>query len=134
MDETLRLEFAYRYPFSKAAKEVVAAQPNQIARKYLDRAKEHVDQAVNSGLAYTDVRLSYSKLDYVMTYFYSRMMLSALKDKNLIRVYARAEGARSAEAASASGIEGMVKVFAELGFEVGRRFGSDEERGAGDKV
>lgn len=127
MDESARLEFAYRYPFSKAAKEVVAGQANQIARKYLDRAKDHMDQAVNKGLSYTEVRLSYSKLDYVMTYLYSRMMLSALKDRNLIRAYARAEGARSAEAANVSGMEEVVKVFGELGFEVGRRFGSGKK-------
>lgn len=131
MDESARLDFAYRYPFSRAAKEVVAAQPNQIARKYLDRAKEHVDQAVNGGLHYTDVRISYSKLDYVMTYLYSRMMISALKDRSLVRAYTRAEGRRSAEAAGAIGVGEVLKVFSELGLEVGRRFGS--ERGDGEE-
>jgi hypothetical protein len=124
MDESARLEFAYRYPFSKAAKEVVAAQGNQIARKYLDRAKEHIDQAVNKGLVYTDLRLSYSKLDYVMTYLYSRMVLSALKDRNLIRFYTRAEGARSADAAESLGIDEVMRVCGELGLQLGRRFGS----------
>jgi hypothetical protein len=128
VEDSSRLEFAYRYPFSKAAKEIVAAQPNEIARKYLDRAKEHVDQAVNKGLAYTEVRLSYSKLDYVMTYLYSRMMLSALKDKNLIRAYSRAEGSRSADAASSSGVDELVRLSGELGMEFGKRFGSGKSQ------
>jgi hypothetical protein len=126
MDDSTRLEFAYRYPFSKAAKEIVAAQPNQIARKYLDRAGGHIDQAVNKGIAYTELRLSYSKLDYVMTYLYSRMMLSALKGRSLIQAYARAEGARTAEAASAAGVEEVIRVFGDIGLEVGRRFGSSK--------
>jgi hypothetical protein len=127
MDDTVQLEFAYRYPFSKAAKELVAAQGNQIARKYLDRAKEHIDEAVNKGLTYTPVRLSYSKIDYVMTYLYSRMMLSALKDKNLIRSYSRAEGKRSAEAASKSGTDEVMKACKEINLELGRRFGRGQE-------
>ena len=129
MDEGARLEFAYRYPFSKAAREVVAAQPNEVARKYLDRARDHIDEAVNRGLAYTEVRLSYPKLDYVMTYLYSRMVLSALKDRNLIRAYARAEGARSAEAAGALGIDELMRACGELGLEIGRRFGSEGNGG-----
>jgi len=126
MDES-RLEFAYRYPFSKAAKEVVAAQPNQIVRKYLERAVAHIDQAVNKGIAYTELRLSYSKLDYVMTYLYSRMVLSALRDRSLISAYARAEGSRAADAAKSTGVDEVVRVFAELGLEVGRRFGSGKD-------
>jgi hypothetical protein len=129
MDENARLDMAYRYPFSKAAKEVVATQPNQVVRKYLDRAKEHIDQAVNTGLTYTDVRLSFSKLDYVMTYLYSRMVLSALKDKNLIRTYAKAEGARSAEAADSKGVDELIRVSNELDLAIGRRFGSKADAG-----
>jgi hypothetical protein len=129
VEESAKLEFAYRYPFSRAAKEVVASQQNQIDRKYLGRAKEHIDQAVNKGLTYTDMRLSYSKLDYVMTYLYSRMTLSALKDRNLIRAYARAEGARSADAADLLGIDEIMKVCGELGMQIGRRFGSDDNGG-----
>jgi hypothetical protein len=124
MDESARLEFAYRYPFSGAAREIVSAQGNQIARKYLDRAKEHIDEAVNKGLAYTAVRLSYSKLDYVMTYLYSRMMLSAIKDRNLIRAYSRAEGKRSADTACKFGTDEVMSVCRELSLELGRRFGS----------
>ncbi len=130
MDEGARLEFAYRYPFSGEARELVAAQPNQISGKYLDRARDHLDQAVNGGIAYTELRLSYSKLDYVMTYLYSRMMLSALKDRNLIRAYARAEGARSAEAAEAAGVDETIRVCREMGMEVARRFGSGKGKGA----
>jgi hypothetical protein len=127
MDESVRLEFAYRYPFSKAAKEVVAAQPNQISVKYLDRAKDHMAVAVNEGLAYERTNYGPQKLSYVMTYLYSRMMLSAMKDRNLIRAYARAEGARSAQAATAQGMDEVMKVFAELGLDVGRRFGAERK-------
>lgn len=126
MDESAKLDFAYRYPFSRAAKEVVAAQANQVSRKYLDRAKGHIDEAVNKGLSYSEVRLSYSKLDYVMTYLYSRMMLSAMKDRNLIRAYARAEGARAADAADSLGIDEVMRVSGELDLGVGRRFGSEK--------
>ena len=131
MDSATALEFAYKYPFSKAAKEVVAAQPNQIARKYLDRARDHIDKAVNDGLSYTELRLSYSKLDYVMTYLYSRMMLSALKDRNLVRMYARAEGRRSADAAKAAGADEMIMLYKDLGIEVSRRFGQQKKRDEG---
>ncbi len=127
MEESARLEFAYRYPFSRAAKEVVAAQPNQIDRKYLNRARDQIDEAVNKGLSYEKTALSYSKLQYVMTYLYSRMVLSALKDRNLIRAYARAEGARSAKAADSVGVDEMLRVCGEMGLQIGRRLGPEED-------
>lgn len=127
MDGAGRLEFAYKYPFSSAAKEVVAGQGNNISQRYLEMSKRHIETAISEGLRYIDARLSYVRSDYVMTYLYARMLLSAIRDPTMIKSYANAEAERSVEAAYSADVAELLALCADMGFSVSPRF--DPERG-----
>jgi hypothetical protein len=124
MEGETDLDAAYRYPFSAPAKKIVASQPNEISMKYLEMGKRHVETAINEGLEYKPTKLSYAKLDYLMAYLYSRMIVSAVRDILLIRAYAVAEAERSVEAAYKSSKEEVVRFADWLGLGISARFGS----------
>jgi hypothetical protein len=113
-----RLDIAYMYPFSSEAKLIVAEQPNAISARYLAMSRDHVEAALSSGLRYVPARLTYVKMDYVMTYLYSRMLVSALNSTGMARAYARAEARRSADAAFSQQGGGPIRLGKELGLEV----------------
>lgn len=111
------LDFAYRYPFSSEAKEIVSVHADRIDPKYLEMAGRHIDNATGIGIDYTEISMASVKTDYVMTYLYSRMLLSALKRADLIKLYATAEAKRCAGAMN-SNSDDMVKVAGELGIRL----------------
>ena len=90
MDDDL-LDFAYKYPFSKEGKELVGKQRNEISVKHLESGSRHLENAFNKGLEYSRINIGSVKLDYLMAYLYSRMLLSAVRRKDLIMEYAMAE-------------------------------------------
>ena len=116
------LDFAYKYPFSSEAKELVGRQRNEISVKYLESCSRHLENALNKRLGYSRVSIGSAKLDYLMAYLYSRMVLSAARRKDIIAEYAAAEAARSADAMLASEKEDMLKVAAELGLGISCAF------------
>jgi len=121
MDDDL-LDFAYKYPFSSEAKELVGRQRNEISMKYLESGSGHLESALNSGLDYSRINIGSVKLDYLMAYLYSRMMLSAVRRKDLIMSYAAAEAERSTDAMLESESEDMLKIAAQLGLGVNGAF------------
>lgn len=123
-----RLNFAYKYPFSNEAKEIVQGQPNEISMKYLELSGRHVEVATNNGLQYSDIRLNSVKLDYVMAYLYSRMVLSAAKRQDLIRLYALAEAARSGESLQLAGNDELIAVAAQLDIRITGTFDNRKDR------
>lgn len=126
MDIGSDLDFAYKYPFSSIAKQVVlehAGTNSSISLKYLDKAVGQIETAINSGLEYREIRMSSSKIDYLMAYLYSRMILSAIKDIRIIRAYANAEAARAVDAAYESNDQELIVLSKELGLEITPRFG-----------
>ncbi len=129
MDDSI-LDFAYKYPFSKEAKELVGKQRNEVSRKYLESGSRHLENAFGGGgLEYSRISIGSVKLDYLMAYLYSRMLLSAVKRKDLIMEYAMAEAGRSADAMLASDNEDMLRMAAELGIAINGAFnmnGSDQ--------
>ena len=112
------LDFAYRYPFSGAAKRIVERQRSVIESKYIDRAEKHIKEARGTGLHYMDVSLDYLKLDYVMTYLYARMLLGAMGDRHASIEYATAESNRSAEALGMANDTQIAEVAAETGLSI----------------
>ncbi len=121
------MDFAYRYPFSAAAKRIVEQQRSAIEIKYIDRAEKHIEAARSGKLHYIDVSLDYLKLDYVMTYLYARMILSAMGDRNASLEYSIAESKRSAEALGTANDAQVAAVAAEIGLEIKKsKIGMDE--------
>jgi hypothetical protein len=94
------LAFAYRYPFSSAAKEVIAElRLGGVDFAYLGFAKVHLEEAMKLG------RVPYNRTNgeaimrvYLLTYLYSRMLASATGRISVIEGFARAEARRSADA------------------------------------
>lgn len=116
MDE---LEFAYRYPFSQAAKALVEARAGtSVDPRYLDRAAEHLKDAVEHGFPYTRTSLKDVKYDYLVLYPYSRMLASALRNLQIISAYAAAEAERSAEALYYADDTELLRVSEELGLSL----------------
>ncbi len=117
-----KLDFAYRYPFSSEAKEIVQEQPNEISFKYLDMAGRHIGNAIAKDVDFAEISIVSVKLDYLMTYLYSRMILSALKRPDLIRLYAMAEAGRSSRALMSDNAD-IIKVASHVGVRLTGTFG-----------
>jgi hypothetical protein len=118
------LDFAYRYPFSDEAKRIVEKQEDRINIKYLDMAAKHIDNALAGNLAYKEIKMDSIRLDYVMAYLYSRLLLSAVKRRDIIKSYALAEARRSAEILPVSDDSEIKRIAAELGIEMNSSFDS----------
>lgn len=115
MEELKRSNFAYKYPFSNAAKMLVLTANNEISERYLRSSIEHIKSAVKEGLRFRDARISYIKTEYVLTYVHTRMLLSAIGSTILIERYARAEAIRSAEAFGNADVEEQIAIASEIG-------------------
>lgn len=114
------LDFAYRYPFSKEAKEQISGMGlSTLDYNYLVSSKRHIETALDKGLEFTKISIDSVKRDYLITYAYSRMLLSALKNKDMIKRYAAAEAARSGSASLLyqSGDGEFPKISEELGLK-----------------
>jgi hypothetical protein len=110
------LDFAYKYPFSDEAKAFIAEMgEHKLDYRYLEAGKKHIDDAMNGRLQYRATGLTSTKTDYLITYLYSRMLLSAVKSRQLIGQYCAAEAARSSNALSGSDIKEIEAVVKELG-------------------
>ncbi len=93
------LDFAYRYPFSEEAKSIINEMALQkVDQVHLAQAKEHVNTLLNlRNHTFTYTESSYIKKDYILTYLYSRMLVSAAYDMWVIDRFAEAEAKRSAD-------------------------------------
>ncbi len=128
MDEKERLEFAYKYPFSNAAKELMEKlQTDRIELKYLDMGKMHIEEAMNDKLEYKSTTIDYAKTDYLFTYLYSRMLLSATKNMLAIRKYAIAEAKRCAKALSKADNSDIIELAKQLGVNIAVRFSTSKQ-------
>jgi hypothetical protein len=128
MDPKATLDFAYKYPFSKEAKEVVHNQADAISMKYLEMGGKHLENATSNSLDYTDISIGSVKLDYVMTYLYSRMLLSAIKRPDLIKLYAIAEAKRASNALINSQNEEIIDIATQLGLKITGTFGRRKDK------
>ncbi len=128
MDSGSALDFAYKYPFSKEAKEIVQRQGNEINGKYLMMGGKQIEGFIDKALDYSDISINSVKLDYVMTYLYSRMLLSTLRRPDLIKIYAIAVAGRSAQALERSENAELIRLASELGMNVTGTFNNGKSR------
>ncbi len=123
MVDSARLDYSYRYPFSDEARELAASTQHMMEIKYIAMAGKHLREALSGRLPFSEIGVSSVKLDYVIGYAYSRMLVSALRRADIIRKYAEAEAGRSAEALSRSDDpDCIVGMAARLGVNMGIAF------------
>jgi hypothetical protein len=126
--DSASLDFAYKYPFSNQAKEIVNSQAEQISLKYLDMAARRIENANEKTLQYNDISIGSIKVDYVMTYLYSRMLLSAAKRPDLIRTYALAESSRSSQALLMADVDEIAALSLQLGIKITGTFDKRKDK------
>ena len=117
MDEKEKLDFAYRYPFSDEAKEIVkGVSPDNGRQGYLDIASAMIKGALDkNGIEYRNV--SYGKLENIVGYAYSRLLISAIGDAYMIDTYARAVAKRSISAMTEDSAANIARMVSELGLK-----------------
>ena len=81
VDEKL-LDFSYKYPFSKEAKELIGSFNARFEDKYLAEGKIRLEEALNSGsIKFIRTNLGSVKKAYLFSYVYARMLASALNTR-----------------------------------------------------
>ncbi len=108
------MDFAYRYPFSKKAKDIISEiRPQPDDPKYLRLAKARIEEALSKGrIAYQSIQ--YGQLDDIISYAYARILVSALP-LYLIGKYVEAEALRSLSAMTTESDSNVAELSRELG-------------------
>lgn len=113
------IDFAYKYPFSDEAKSVIdKLQITKVEQKYLNASRSHIEAAIEDGINYKSTSMHDAKVDYLITYAYSKMLLSAVRNVQLINRYAIAEAKRSEQALAESEPGEITRLAKELGINV----------------
>ena len=114
--EAEKLEFSYKYPFSKAAMEIIGSASSKIEEKYLRLGKLRLEEDLSRRRPeFTTVKLNEIKRSIVVSYVYSRMLASALSDRYLLNVYINAESNRVRSALSSEETNNVMELSKELG-------------------
>ena len=130
------LDEAYRVPYSEAAKGIIASLSlNRVEQVYLDRARDHlveISKLFQNGhmrrrMQFTTTNMDSIKLDYLKTYAYCRMLLSALRDFELIEYFSEAESYRSAAAVQSMPADILLRIMESMNLNVvpGQARGAD---------
>ncbi len=113
-----QLDFAYRYPFSDEAKEIIKNLDfKTVEQMHLITGKARLEEAFENGkIEYHES--NYGKLDFVIGYAYARMLVSSLKNISLIMKYANAEAKRASDALEKDTEVNILRISKELGIDV----------------
>lgn len=117
-----KLDFAYKYPFSQEAKEVVGEQnATSVDRNYLQEGISQIFGAQKTGRIVHERTRSITevKLRYIMGYVYARMLVSAIGDTYSIARFASAEADAAAEFLALN-VDDMVRIGNEFGLGIKR--------------
>lgn len=117
-----KLDFAYKYPFSKEAKEVVAELgTTSVTQAYLHQGVARLGDIFKTGRVTRERArgIAEVKIGYIMGYVYARMLVSALGDGYSISRFAAAE-AEAATEFLALNLDEMVRVGNEMGLGIER--------------
>lgn len=87
------MDFAYKYPFLNEAKQIISEQKINLNNiKYLNKGKLRVKEALeNKEISYHSIDIEEEKLDFVISYVFARIIVSALKDHYFLNNYVDAE-------------------------------------------
>ena len=113
------LDFAYHYPFSKEAREVIAQVGGDLDEKMLKAGKDRVEQDLNGDrISYSNISMPEIKRTYVLSYVYSRMIISAIHNNLHLERYIRSEAKRARAALEEDTMPNILKLLGELGIEM----------------
>ncbi len=120
-----KLDFAYRYPFSTEAKEIMSSlNAGAIEERYLTAGLLRVNEAISKArIEFIKTDLTELKYTYLMSYVYARMLISAAGDRYVIARYASAEAARAGEALSDDRAESITRIANELRLNIREKGG-----------
>jgi len=120
-----RLDFAYKYPFSTEAKEIIASvSSNAIEERYLTAGLLRVNEAISkSRIEFIKTDLTTLKYTYLMSYVYARMLIRATGDRYALARYVSAEAGRAIEAMANDPLESITKLIKELGLDIREKNG-----------
>ncbi|MGC8888709.1 MAG: DNA primase noncatalytic subunit PriX [Candidatus Micrarchaeia archaeon] len=113
-----KLEFAYKYPFSEEAKEVIKGlNISTIEKKYLELGRLRVEEAFAKGVVeFSEASSEELRLSYLISYVYARMIASAL-GSIAVSKFASAEAKRAATALSFDKTDSVLRLASELGIK-----------------
>ena len=113
--EARKLEFSYKYPFSKTALDIIGSASSSIEEKYLRLGKLRLEEDLHKrNPEFAEVRLNEIKKAIVISYVYSRMLASALNDRYLLNIYINAESNRVRSALSSEDTSRIMELSKEL--------------------
>ena len=115
MQDTHDLDFAYRYPFSKEAREIIAQSAGSIDDNLISMGKLRVEEDLNRAeISHSRLNMVDIKKAYVLSYVYSRMIISAIGNQIHLDRYVRSEAKRARSALESDTLPNMIKLMAEL--------------------
>ncbi|MDE1851322.1 MAG: DNA primase noncatalytic subunit PriX [Candidatus Micrarchaeota archaeon] len=114
------LDFAYRYPFSNEAKAILGSMDQQISERHLEGGRLRLEQDLKSQrVQFTNIMLDDIKKASILSYVYSRMLVSALNNRYHLSRYVKAEAMRFGSALEQDTVENMLRVAKEMPLELG---------------
>lgn len=121
-----KLDFAYKYPFSQEAKEIIAElKLGSVEEEYLKAGISRLRSAFKEGKAPHErfKGVNNVKYKYILGYVYARMLVSALGDSYSISRFAAAEAKTATELLSIDTEEIRLRIASELGLDVKKQDG-----------
>lgn len=113
-----KLVFAYKYPFSKEAKELISEMNAKFDRKALSDGGLRVKKALENNLPFDEMKMTSLMQTQLISYVYARMIASAMRNFSVLDSYATAEAQR-ASGALRLGTDGeLIRLSQELGVEL----------------
>ena len=111
-----KLDFAYKYPFSTEAKELISSlNVGAVDERYLMAGLVRVNEAISkSKIEFFRAPLTELKYTYLMSYAYARMLISAAGDRYALARYVAAEAGRAGEALFEDRAESVTRIADEL--------------------
>ena len=114
------LDFAYKYQFSKEARKVIAQDQGSVSPELAKAGRIRVDEDLNSDyISYYGTEIEEVQKRSVLSYVYSRMVVSALGSRMFIAKYAKSEASRAMGALESESLPNIMKLSDELGMEMG---------------
>ncbi|MGC8538949.1 MAG: DNA primase noncatalytic subunit PriX [Candidatus Micrarchaeia archaeon] len=109
------MDFGFRYPFSSTAGRIVSSlNITSISSQHLELAKSMVENALSTQkLGFIDVRTM--ALDYMVSYVYAKMLVSALNSNYFVSRFADAMAWRAKEAMGSDSDKNIARLASEMG-------------------
>ncbi|MCL4375304.1 DNA primase noncatalytic subunit PriX [Candidatus Marsarchaeota archaeon] len=121
------LDIAYKYPFSSEAKAIINSMGLRFEERFLRYGKIRVEKDLDdSEKRFEDTSMKEIKYMHLLSYIYSRMLISATGNRSLISKYIKAEAERASAALSEDSDGALMKIAASLGIILlpeGKEFG-----------